>query len=130
MNVFKATLDTRHQNAVIGNVTQFDNATLELQILSGGQVGEAWKSPEFELIAMKRDMNSVREVDQDKFTILSKEDHKVQIELKEQFLTYRGSVKMQLVIKDGGRSSTTLFYLSIGKSLDHEIMESLTDIQV
>ena len=38
---------------------------------------------------MKRDGNPVREVDQDKFTILSKEEHKVQIELKEQFLTCR-----------------------------------------
>ena len=54
----------------------------------------------------------------------------MQIELKEQFLTCRGTVKMQLVIKDGSRLSTTLFYLSIGKSLDHEIAESLTDIQV
>ena len=94
MNVIKAVLDTINQNGAIGSVTQFDHATLELQILSGGQVGEAWESPEFELIAMKRDMNSVREVDQDRFTILSKEDHKVQIELKEQFLSCRGTVKM------------------------------------
>ena len=130
MNIFKAALDTRHQNGVIGTVTQFDNAVLELQIVTDGQVSDAWEEPQFELIAMKRDANAVREVDQDRFTILSKEDHKVQIELKEQFLTYRGSVKMQLVIKDGGRSSTTLFYLSIDRSLDHEIAESLTDIQV
>ena len=130
MNIFKATLDTRHQNGVIGPITQFDNATLELQILSGGQVAEPWDSPEFELIAIKRDMNQVREVEQEKFTILSKEDHRVQIELKEQFLTYKGSVKMQLVIKDGSRLSTTIFYLSIGQSLDHTIIESLKDIEV
>ena len=123
MNIFKSTLDTIYENSVIGPITQFDHATLELQILSGGQVGEAWKSPEFELIAMKRDGNPVREVDQDKFTILSKEEHRVQIELKEQFLTCRRTVKMQLVIKDGSRLSTTLFYLSIGRSLDHEIAE-------
>ena len=79
MNVFKATLDTRHQNGVIGNITQFDNATLELQILSDGVIDEAWEQPQFELIAMKRDNNPVREVEQDRFTILSKEDHKVQI---------------------------------------------------
>ena len=130
MNLFKATLDTRHQNGVIGTITQFDNATLELQILTDGQVGEPWDSPEFELIAIKRDMNPVREVEQDKFTILSKEDHRVQIDLKEQFLNYKGSVKAQLVIKDGSRLSTTIFYLSIGQSLDSTIVESHRDVKV
>lgn len=130
MNIFKAELDTIHQNGVIGPITQFDNATLELQILSGGQVGESWNSPEFELIAMKRDMNPVREVDQDKFTILSNEDHRVRIDLKEQFLTCRGTVKMQLVIKDGSRISTTVFRLSVGQSLDHDIIASIRDVEV
>lgn len=130
MNVFKATLDTRHQNGVIGTVTQFDNATLELQVVTDGVIDEAWGNPRFELIAMKRDANEVREVDQDRFTILSKEDHKVQIELKEQFLSCRGTVKMQLVVKDGSRESTTLFYLVIGQSLDHDIVESHRDVKV
>ena len=80
MNIFKSTLDTRYENSVIGPITQFDHATLELQVLTDGVIDESWDNPRFELIAMKRDMNSVREVDQDKFTILSKEDHKVQIE--------------------------------------------------
>ncbi|MDO4924801.1 MAG: hypothetical protein Q3980_03940 [Turicibacter sp.] len=130
MNVFNATLDTRSQNGVIGTITRFDNAVLELQIVTDGQVGDAWESPQFELIAMKRDANEVREVDQDRFTILSKEEHKVQIELKEQFLTCRGSVKMQLVIKDGSRLSTTLFYLVINQSLDHDIVKSFCDVKV
>lgn len=130
MNIFKVALDTRHQNGVIGAVTQFDNAVLELQILSDGVIDEAWGQPQFELIAMKRDANPVREVDQDRFTILSKEEHRVQIELKEQFLTCRGTVKMQLVVKDGSRLSTTLFYLVIGQSLDHDIVASYRDAKV
>lgn len=130
MNIFKVALDTRHQNGVIGTVTQFDNAVLELQILSDGVIDEAWGQPQFELIAMKRDANPVREVDQDRFTILSKEEHKVQVELKEQFLTCRGTVKMQLVVKDGSRLSTTLFYLVIGQSLDHDIVASYRDAKV
>lgn len=130
MNIFKGTLDTRHQNGVIATVTQFDNAVLELQVLTDGVIDEAWEQPQFELIAMKRDNNPVREVEQDRFTILSKEDHKVQIELKEQFLTCRGTVKMQLVVKDGSRLSTTLFYLVIGQSLDHDIVESHRDVKV
>lgn len=130
MNIFKAELDTIHQNGVIGPITQFDNATLELQILSGGQVGESWNSPQFELIAMKHDMNPVREVEQDKFTILSNEEHRVRIELKEQFLTCRGTVKMQLIVKDGNRTSTTIFRLSVGQSLDHDIVTSIRDVEV
>ena len=130
MNVFKAKLDTRHQNGVIATVTQFDNAVLELQVLTDGVIDEAWEQPQFELIAMKRDNNPVREVEQDRFTILSKEDHKVQIELKEQFLTCRGTVKMQLIIKDGGRESTTIFYLLVGQSLDRDIIESRVDVKV
>ena len=130
MNIFKAALDTRHQNCVIGTVTQFDNAVLELQVVTDGVIDEAWDNPRFELIAMKRDANEVREVDQDRFTILSKEEHRVQIELKEQFLTCRGTVKMQLIVKDGSRESTTLFYLVIAQSLDHDIVESHRDVKV
>ena len=130
MQLIKSTLDTRHQNSVIGNVTQFDDCTLELQILTDGVIDEAWEEPQFELLAMKRDNNPVRERDQDKFTILSKEEHRVQIELKEQFLTCRGTVKMQLIVKDGSRESTTLFYLVIAQSLDHDIVESHRDVKV
>lgn len=130
MNIFKGTLDTRQQNGVIASINQFDNATLELKIVTDGQIDNVWDEPRFELIGMKRDNNPVREVDQDHFTILSKEEHKVRIELKEQFLTCRGTVKMQLVIKEGGRLSTTLFYLVIGQSLDHDIVESHHDVAV
>ena len=87
MNIFKGTLDTRQQNGVIASINQFDNATLELKIVTDGQIDNVWDEPRFELIGMKRDNNPVREVDQDHFTILSKEEHKVRIELKEQFLT-------------------------------------------
>ena len=37
---------------------------------------------------------------------------------------------MQLIVKDGGRTSTTIFRLSIGQSLDATIVESLKDIKV
>ena len=130
MNIFKGTLDTRQQNGVIASINQFDNATLELKIVTDGQIDNVWDEPRFELIGMKRDNNPVREVDQDHFTILSKEEHKVRIELKEQFLTCRGIVKMQLIIKDGGRESTTIFYLLVGQSLDREIIESRVDVKV
>lgn len=130
MNIFKGTLDTRQQNGVIASINQFDSATLELKIVTDGQIDNVWDEPRFELIGMKRDNNPVREVDQDHFTILSKEEHKVRIELKEQFLMCRGTVKMQLIIKDGGRESTTIFYLLVGQSLDRDIIESRVDVKV
>ena len=101
-----------------------------MKIVTDGQIDNVWDEPRFELIGMKRDNNPVREVDQDHFTILSKEEHKVRIELKEQFLTCRGTVKMQLIIKDGGRESTTIFYLLVGQSLDRDIIESRVDVKV
>ena len=101
-----------------------------MKIVTDGQIDNVWDEPRFELIGMKRDNNPVREVDQDHFTILSKEEHKVRIELKEQFLTCRGIVKMQLIIKDGGRESTTIFYLLVGQSLDRDIIESRVDVKV
>ena len=130
MNLFKAVLDTRNHNGVVGKITQFDTATLEFQIVTDGQINEAWESPTFELIAMKRDEKPVRETEQDRFTILSKEEHKVRIDLKEQFLACRGSVKMQLIVKDGDRLSTSVFYIMVGESLDHGIVESHRDVAV
>ena len=130
MNTYKAILDTRRPNGVIANITQFDNAILELQIVTNGEIGDAWDQPQFELVAMKRDQQAVRESNQDAFTRVDTGEHLVTVELKEQFLTCRGSVKMQLVVKDGDRLSTSVFYVMIGESLDHTIIESHRDVAV
>ena len=130
MNTYKAILDTRRPNGVIANITQFDNATLELQIVTNGEIGDVWNQPQFELVAMKRDQQAVRESNQDAFTIVDCSEHRVTLELKEQFLTCRGSVKMQLIVKDGDRLSTSVFYVMIGESLDHGIVESHRDVAV
>lgn len=130
MNTYKAILDTRRPNGVIANITQFDNATLELQIVTNGEIGDAWNEPQFELIAMKRDQQAVRESDQGAFTINDVGEHQVTVKLKEQFLTCRGSVKMQFIVKDGDRLSTSIFYVMVGESLDHDIIESHRDVAV
>lgn len=130
MNTYKAILDTSRSNGVIATITQFDNATLELQIVTNGEIEHAWESPQFELIAMKRDQYAVRESDQAAFTIKDAGEHLVSVDLKEQFLTCRGSTKMQLVVKDGDRLSTSVFYVMIGESLDHTIIESHRDVAV
>ena len=130
MNTYKAILDTSRSNGVIATITQFDNATLELQIVTNGEIEHAWESPQFELVAIKRDQYAVRESDQAAFTIKDAGEHLVSVDLKEQFLTCRGSTKMQLVVKDGDRLSTSVFYVMIGESLDHTIIESHRDVAV
>ena len=130
MNTYKAILDTRRPNGVIATITQFDNATLALQIVTNGEIDQPWEAPHFELIAMKRDQQAVRESDQAAFTINDAGEHRVTVDLKEQFLTCRGSVKMQLVVKDGDRLSTSIFYVMVGESLDHDIIESHRDVAV
>ena len=130
MNTYKAILDTSRSNGVIATITQFDNATLELQIVTNGEIEHAWEAPQFELVAIKRDQYAVRESDQAAFTIKDAGEHLVSVDLKEQFLTCRGSTKMQLVVKDGDRLSTSVFYVMIGESLDHTIIESHRDVAV
>ena len=130
MNTYKAILDTSRSNGVIATITQFDNATLELQIVTNGEIEHAWEAPQFELVAIKRDQYAVRESDQAAFTIKDAGEHLVSVDLKEQFLTCRGSTKMQLVVKDGNRLSTSIFYVMIGESLDHTIIESHRDVAV
>lgn len=130
MNTYKAILDTRRPNGVIATITQFDNATLSLQIVTNGEIEHPWEAPQFELIAMKRDQQAVRESDQAAFTINDAGEHRVTVDLKEQFLTCRGSVKMQFIVKDGDRLSTSIFYVMVGESLDHDIIESHRDVAV
>ena len=130
MNTYKAILDTRRPNGVIATITQFDNATLSLQIVTNGEIDQPWEAPQFELIAMKRDQQAVRESDQAAFTINDAGEHRVTVDLKEQFLTCRGSVKMQFIVKDGDRLSTSIFYVMVGESLDHDIVESHRDVAV
>ncbi len=130
MNTYKAILDTRRPNGVIATITQFDNATLALQIVTNGEIDQPWEAPQFELIAMKRDQQAVRESDQAAFTINDAGEHRVTVDLKEQFLTCRGSVKMQFIVKDGDRLSTSIFYVMVGESLDHDIIESHRDVAV
>lgn len=130
MNTYKAILDTRRPNGVIATITQFDNATLALQIVTNGEIDQPWEAPHFELIAMKRDQQAVRESDQAAFTINDAGEHRVTVDLKEQFLTCRGSVKMQFIVKDGDRLSTSIFYVMVGESLDHDIIESHRDVAV
>lgn len=127
MNLFRATIDTRHPNSVVANINQFDDATLELQILSDGQVSNPWLNPKFRLVGIKRDGNEVEQ--SGNIELINANDHIIRIKLKEQMVTCRGIVKMQLIITEGDRTSTSIFYLSIAQSLENKIIESHRDVK-
>ncbi len=113
-------------NSVIANINQFDDATLELQILSDGQATEPWISPSFRLIGIKKDGNEVEQ--SDNIELIDANNHIIQIKLKEQMTTCRGIVKMQLIITEADRTSTSIFYLSIAQSLEEGIVKSFKDM--
>lgn len=126
MNLFRATIDTRHPNSVVANINQFDDAVLELQILSDGQVSEPWINPKFRLLGIKKDGHEVEQTSN--IDIINATDHIIQIKLKEQMVTCRGMVKMQLIITEADRTSTSIFYLSIAQSLEEGIVKSFKDM--
>ena len=106
MNLFRASIDTRHQNAVVANINQFDDAILELQVTTDGQVTDQWVNPRFRLVGIKKDGNEVEQ--SDNIELINANDHIIQIKLKEQMLTCRGMVKMQLIINEDDRTSTSI----------------------
>ncbi|WP_267956004.1 collagen-like triple helix repeat-containing protein, partial [Clostridium celatum] len=58
------------------------------------------------------------------------EDGKFKIIVDEQGVAYPGITTNQLIIKDSGRISTVLFYFQVGTSLDREIIQSISKIEV
>ena len=128
MNSITATVDTQISNySPIGNINVLDDVTIDLTILTNGVVNAPWNEPEFQLIGVKADKNEVRQLDG--FNITSLENRKLGIKLTNEMVTCQGVLKLQLIIKDSGRTSTTVFYLYIGQSLEHDIV-SHRDVKV
>ena len=127
MNLFRATIDTRHPNSVVANINQFDDAVLELQVTTDGQVTDQWVNPRFRLVGIKKDGNEVEQ--SDNIELINANDHIIQIKLKEQMLTCRGMVKMQLIINEDDRTSTSIFYVSVAQSIENQVIESHRDVK-
>lgn len=128
MNPIIATVDTRISSySSIGTINVLDDATIDLTILTNGIVNAPWIEPEFQLIGVKADKNEVRQLDG--FNVTSLENRTLAIKLKNEMLTYPGMLKLQLITKDSGRTSTTVFYLYVGQSLEHDIV-SHRDVKV
>lgn len=124
--LIKGIVDTqRVKRPPIGSVNCMDDTIIELELTANNILIE-YNNPTFELFAKKADGNKVRQVN----GITLSEENKVIIELDKQVVTFSGITTCQLVVKDQGRISTCLFYITIGSSLDRETLQSASKIEV
>lgn len=118
-------VDTQKYNyRAMGQVNAADDLELELEVKMNGQPIE-FINPECELLIKKSDNNKVRQTKD----IIYK-DGKFKIKVDEQGVTYPGIVTCQLLTREDGRVSTCLFYFMVGTSLDREVLQSISKVEV
>ena len=123
--LLQAVIDTQKNNyKSIGQVNAGDTLELELELRMNGKP-IIFDSIEAELLIKKSDNNRIRQTKD-----IIYEDGKFKIIVDEQGVTYPGIVTNQLIIKDSGRISTVLFYFQVGTSLDKEILQSISKVEV
>ena len=125
VQLIKGIVDTQKNNyRSIGQVSVGDDLELELEVKMNCQSIQ-FLNPQAELLIKKADGNRVRQTKD----ILYK-DGKFKIKVDEQGVTYPGITTNQLIINDDGRVSTCLFYFNVGTSLDREVLQSISKIEV
>lgn len=123
--LIKGIVDTQKNNyRSIGQVTAADDLELELEIKMNGQPIE-FINPQAELLIKKSDNNRIRQTKD-----ILYQDGKFKIKVDEQGVTYPGIVTCQLVTKENGRVSTCLFHFIVGTSLDREVLQSISKVEV
>ena len=117
-----AVVDTQFDNKIsIGQVNLGDKVNLELEVTMGGEP-LVYENPTFNLIAKKSDGTRVRQTEG-----ITLSGGTVIIDCDEQLSTYKGAVSSQLIIKDGDRVSTCIFYFTVGASLEADIIVNSLD---
>lgn len=117
-----AVVDTQFDNKIsIGQVNLGDKVNLELEVTMGGEP-LVYENPTFNLIAKKSDGTRVRQTEG-----ITLSGGTVIIDCDEQLSTYKGAVSSQLIIKDGDRVSTCIFYFTVGASLEADIIVNSID---
>lgn len=123
--LIKAVIDTQKNTyRSIGQVNAADDLELELEVKMNGQPIE-FINPECELLIKKSDNNKVRQTKD-----IIYQDGRFKIKLDEQGVTYPGIVTCQLLTREDGRVSTCLFYFNVGTSLDREVLQSISKVDV
>lgn len=123
--LIKGVVDTQKNSyRSIGQVNAADDLELELEVKMNGQPIE-FINPECELLIKKSDNNRIRQTKD-----ILYQDGKFKIKVDEQGVTYPGIVTCQLLTREDGRVSTCLFYFMVGTSLDREVLQSISKVDV
>ena len=120
------TLDTKKTNYKnVGKINHGDDLILEITVLSDGDM-ISFNDPMVDLLVKKSDGKMIRQ----NSGIEHIQPNKFIIEVKKDCVTSPGLTTNQLVINDNGRISTCMFYYTILNSLEEDIIQSISSVEV
>ena len=120
------TLDTKKTNYKnVGKINHGDDLILELTVLSDGNM-ISFNNPMVDLLVKKSDGKMIRQ----NSGIEHIKPNKFIIEVSKDCVTSPGLSTNQLIINDNGRISTCMFYYTILNSLEEDIIESISNVEV
>ena len=119
-------LDTKKTNYKnVGKINHGDDLILEITVLSDGDM-ISFDDPMVDLLVKKSDSKMIRQ----NSGIEHIKPNKFIIEVGKDCVTSPGLTTNQLVINDNGRISTCMFYYTILNSLEEDIIESISNVEV
>ena len=120
------TLDTKKTNYKnVGKINHGDDLILELTVLSDGNM-ISFNDPMVDLLVKKSDGKMIRQ----NSGIEHIKPNKFIIEVSKDCVTSPGLSTNQLVINDNGRISTCMFYYTILNSLEEDVIQSISNVEV
>ena len=120
------TIDTKKTNYKnVGKINHGDDLILELTVLSDGDM-ISFNDPMVDLLVKKSDGKMIRQ----NSGIEHIQPNKFIIEVKKDCVTSPGLATNQLVINDNGRISTCMFYYTILNSLEEDVIQSISSVEV
>ena len=120
------TIDTKKTNYKnVGKINHGDDLILELTVLSDGDI-ISFNNPMVDLLVKKSDGKMIRQ----NSGIEHIKPNKFIIEVSKDCVTSTGLSTNQLIINDNGRISTCMFYYTILSSLEEDIIESVSNVEV
>ena len=120
------TIDTKKTNYKnVGKIIHGDDLILELTVLSDGDM-ISFNDPMVDLLVKKSDGKMIRQ----NSGIEHIKPNKFVIEVGKDCVTSPGLSTNQLIINDNGRISTCMFYYTILNSLEEDIIQSISSVEV
>ena len=120
------TIDTKKTNYKnVGKINHGDDLILELTVLSDGDM-ISFNDPMVDLLVKKSDGKMIRQ----NSGIEHIKPNKFVIEVTKDCVTSPGLSTNQLIINDNGRISTCMFYYTILNSLEEDVIESISSVEV